>query len=314
MSVDDAATARQARLQGATTLEGVLAFVPADFREVLRDPLQGIANIAEKLASTRATLSKWQAHKAAGTLPPHLKSKVPEVQLTKGYREAAEGAAVKASFIAKHQKFCSELLDDSLRAKKDEMLFLEKEVSPARIYEQCAPLIKEAFELLNAKTKLPVLETDDEGNITLKGWTDNTLVQRNAQEVIHDCVIYGLRIVNISNNRNLSKALVAEKKKALHQAADVDMKDGTSGSGATIQSLVDKAVAAQMKKLAGKPNKGKGKATSTSERPLPERTPYVPPNPCKARAKARAAAKGPQKKKKQSSSGPKGKGKGKGKQ
>ncbi|KIJ06628.1 hypothetical protein PAXINDRAFT_91724 [Paxillus involutus ATCC 200175] len=308
---------RQHRLQSATSTDAVLALVPADYRELLRDSLLGYVSGADKLCHARATIAKWQAHKAAGSLPPHLKSKVPEVQLTKGYLETADGANARASFVKKHQEFCEGLLDDSIRAKKDEISFLERVLTPAAIFDANAPAIKEFTTLLLAKTKLPTLKADEQGNLQLTGWETNDHQVRLGREVLQDFVVYVLRIINIQESRFLASASQNEKKKALQQAsADVDMEDLTGGpSSSSVQSLVDKAVAAQMKKLSapskgkgkGKDKKGKGKA---AERPLPQRTPYVPPPARKQRAKAAAAiGKG----KKKSAPPQKNKGKGKGK-
>jgi hypothetical protein len=222
----------------------------------------GYVSGADKLCHARATIAKWQAHKAAGSLPPHLKSKVPEVQLTKGYLETADGANARASFIKKHQEFCEGLLDDSIRAKKDEISFLERVLTPAAIFDANAPAIKEFTALLLAKTKLPTLAADDKGNLTLTGWETNEHQVRLGREVLQDFVVYVLRIINIQESRFLVSASQNEKKKALQQASvDVDMEDLTGGpSSSSVQSLVDKAVAAQMKKLSAS-SKGKGKVS-----------------------------------------------------
>src|ERR1700677_4623951 len=92
---DDRDTLRLSRhtmYQGATTVDDLVAMVPQDYRHVLRDPLMGIANTTTKLCSARATLARWNAHKTAGTFPPHIRVRAPEVQLSKDFGEDAAGA------------------------------------------------------------------------------------------------------------------------------------------------------------------------------------------------------------------------------
>ncbi|KIJ14501.1 hypothetical protein PAXINDRAFT_12599 [Paxillus involutus ATCC 200175] len=155
---NDSRMAHQHRLQSATSSKAVLALVPANYHELLRDSLMRYA-----------TISKWQAHKAAGSLPSHLKSKVPDVHLTKGYLETADSASTQSSFIKKHQQFCKDLLNDLIKAKKDKIMFLERVLTPQAIFERDADTIKKFTEILVTKTKLPILKADDKGNLELNG-------------------------------------------------------------------------------------------------------------------------------------------------
>ncbi|KIJ57523.1 hypothetical protein HYDPIDRAFT_35022, partial [Hydnomerulius pinastri MD-312] len=189
--------ARQHRLQGATSVDDLIALVPQDFRHVLRDALLGIAATATKLAATRTTLAKWEGHQVAGTYPPHLHQKAPAVQLTKGFGESAEGAAHKAKLDAAHKEFLNGSLSDSIRAKRDEVTFLEGALTPKVIYKDLSPLVITRQKDIMEKTKLPVLEPGEDGEITLVRWEDNAGAQRLGMEVLEDCVVYALRIRSI---------------------------------------------------------------------------------------------------------------------
>ena len=81
---------RYQSLQSVGSVGDLIAVVPADYRHVLRAPLEGVESTTAKLCSARATLAKWQANKAAGTLPVNLQQKVPQLQFSKGFKESAE--------------------------------------------------------------------------------------------------------------------------------------------------------------------------------------------------------------------------------
>ena len=79
--------------QGANSVNDVIAIVPQDYRHVFQKPLLGVAQTAKKANTSRATIAKWEQHQAAGIYLPHLKSKMPQIQLSKGFREIAEAKA-----------------------------------------------------------------------------------------------------------------------------------------------------------------------------------------------------------------------------
>ncbi|KIJ60885.1 hypothetical protein HYDPIDRAFT_170027 [Hydnomerulius pinastri MD-312] len=248
--------ARHTRLQGATSVDDLVALVPADFRHVLREPLLGIAATATKLAATRTTLAKWEGHLVAGTYPPHLHQKAPAVQLTKGFGESADGAAHKAKLDAAHAAWLKGSLEDSIRAKRDEILFLERALTPEVLFKDLSPVIAERQKDIMEKTKLPVLEHNDEtGELVLVRWQDNDGAQRLGKEMLEDCTIFALRIRSIVDARDFTARSKRDGKKAVKEAADVEMADAAR-PGPSMQSLIDKAVSAAVKKLA-KPSKGK---------------------------------------------------------
>ncbi|KAF8834321.1 hypothetical protein BDN67DRAFT_1016619 [Paxillus ammoniavirescens] len=194
--------------EGASSFEDVIALVPVDYHELLHKSLEGIMNTTDKHGHVRTTLSKWWANTAAGSLPPHLKSKVPEAQLTKGFSETADGAATRTSFIAKHVKFCADLLDDSIQAKKDELKFLDRCLTP--------------------KTQLLVLTSNKDGNLRLSGWKTDEHQSRIGLEALPDYIVYTLQIINITDARSLAAYLRDEKKKAIKKSVDMKKLAGPS--------------------------------------------------------------------------------------
>jgi glutathione S-transferase len=88
--------------------------VPRTINTYLRDAFVGIAATATKLYAARATVARWMQHQAAGTLPPHLRSAMPEVQLTKDFAADAAGAAHAAALRAAHQKYQETVLANAV--------------------------------------------------------------------------------------------------------------------------------------------------------------------------------------------------------
>ncbi|KAF7975506.1 hypothetical protein HWV62_9439 [Athelia sp. TMB] len=126
-----------------------------------------------------------------------------------------------------------------------------------------------------------------------------------------DSVVYAYRCISIVEAREFAVKSKLAAKKDLAASADVEMADG-SKPGPSIQSLVDKAVSAQLKKMQpssskkkdGKANKKTTSSTSKSAKRPPAVTPYIP----KAGRRPPKATKGGKTTKKD---GGKGKGKGK---
>ncbi|KAF7965441.1 hypothetical protein HWV62_43507 [Athelia sp. TMB] len=307
----DAEAARIARhtlLQGASTVEELIALVPSDYRHVLRTPLLGVAATATKLQAARTTHSKWTAHKTAGTYPPHLRAKAPEVQLTKDFAESEEAVQHRTSLSRAYDKFLADSLDKCIQAKADDVKFLEMSLTPERLYQEMSPAITARGEELIKKSRLPKFENNAEGQLVLSGWEDNSVAIELAKQVLADAVVYAFRVISTVEAREYAVKSKLLAKKNLAAAADVDMADG-SKPGPSIQSLVDKAVSAQLKKISSGSkkkdagaNKKKTSSTSKDAKRPPAVTPYVP----KAGRKPPKATKGAK-----TSKGGKGKGKGK---
>jgi hypothetical protein len=246
-SSDEAARlARHAGLQAATTVDSLVAMVPQDYQHVLRDALVGIAATATKLYAARATVARWMQHQATGTLPPHLRSAMPEVQLTKDFAAEPAGAAHAAALRAAHQKYQETVLANAVLAKQDDIRFLEASLTPERLHASMLPAVSKRRSEILAVTKLPVLEKNEHGELVLTGWSENQSGERLAQQVAEDCVVYAFRVISIAGARDAVMATKISKKKDLAKSADVEMADATK-PGPSIQSMIDKAVSARLK-------------------------------------------------------------------
>jgi hypothetical protein len=241
-----ARTVRHAGLQAATSVDALVSMIPQDYQHVLRDALIGIAATATKLYAARATVARWMQHSAAGTLPPHMRSAMPEVQLTKDFAAEPAGAAHAAALRAAHQKYQETVLANAIMAKQDDIRFLEASLTPERLHASMLPAVTKRRSEILAVTKLPILEKNEHGELVLTGWIENQSGERLAQQVAEDCVVYAFRVISIAGARDAVMATKISKKKDLAKSADVEMADATK-PGPSIQSMIDKAVSARLK-------------------------------------------------------------------
>ena len=267
-SVDEEAgrSARHAALQAATTVEALISMVPSDYRTVLSDALRGISVTASKLNGARTIAARWLQHQAAGTLPPHLRASMPEVQLTKDFAADPAGAAHAAALRAGHQKYQEAVLANAIAAKQDDIKFLEASLAPQRLFDAMRPLIMQERTKLMASSQLPTFEKSILGELVLTGWQDNVSGANLAAQVLEDCVVYAYRVISIVGARDTVMATKIAKKKDLAKSADVEMADATK-PGPSIQSMIDKAVSSRLKAV--KPSS----SSKVSNRFVPYSTP-----------------------------------------
>ncbi|KAJ6596580.1 hypothetical protein B0H10DRAFT_2441864 [Mycena sp. CBHHK59/15] len=261
---------RHTLLQGASTMEELLALISDDYRHVLRGPLKGISDTTEKLLKTRATLAKWRQHQAAGTTPTHMRAKAPQVQLTKDFGMEPADVAHQAALLAVHSKYMQEALSESIRAKEEEANFLDMALKPHALYNELAPLVENRLKEILARSQLPVFETDlVTGELALTGWRPNESAQALARDVRSDCVVYAFRVISMTESHEMMAEAKINKKKAIAAHADIEMADATR-AGPSLQSMIDKAVSAAFKKGKNPGNakaKKDGKSRSPSTRP-----------------------------------------------
>ncbi|KIM76751.1 hypothetical protein PILCRDRAFT_91510 [Piloderma croceum F 1598] len=231
---------RHTTLQAASSVDELLAMIPQDYRHILCEPLLGVANTVTKLCLARATLSRWQSHHAAGTFLPHIRVKAPEVQLLKDFGEDNEGATHRSNLEKAHKAYLVTLLDNSIRAKSDDVMFLEKALDAQRLFDEIAPAVKtRALDIL-VKSKLPVFTQSETGELSLSGWKENSIAADLGQTILSDIPVYCFRVVSIVEARDHAATTKVKAKKQLHQAADAEMADATK-PGPSIQSMIDKA-------------------------------------------------------------------------
>ncbi|KAF8891443.1 hypothetical protein CPB85DRAFT_1441042 [Mucidula mucida] len=285
-SEEDQALARHAALQGASSVEELIAMIPSDYRPVLREPLLKVASLTGKLVSTRRVLAGHVRHQTAGTYPAALSHKAPAIQLTAEYSSSAEAAAHRKSQEDAREVYLKTLLENTIRMKKDEVMFLQMSLAPEAAFKQLAPVVSAQTTAIMARTKVPIFGPEQEGGPpVLKSWADNVSAQILGTQVLNDCVHYSFRVQSIVEAREFSRESKVTAKKEIAKQADVEMADGTR-PGPSIQSLIDKAVSARLKDLAKAPVKntkqskdGKKKKSPPAAKPKnpPKRYPSPPP-------------------------------------
>lgn len=241
---------RATALATANTVDEVITMIPSDYREVLRAPLNGIKLTTERLMSARSTLSKWEAHFRAGTFPTFLSAKSPNIVLSRAYLESEAGAAHQRAIKDAHQAYLVLELENSIKAKKDDVAFLSAALEMERLQEQLFPIVEQRSAALTVDAKLPVYRNDIDGNVFLDRWEDNPALASLAAEMRGDVAMFANRVIRVTESRLLLQEQKAAKKKAIKVDADAEMADGTNAStaGPSMQDIVDKAVAAALKK------------------------------------------------------------------
>ncbi|KAJ6542247.1 hypothetical protein DFH09DRAFT_1392972, partial [Mycena vulgaris] len=173
--------------------------------------------------------------------PSHVRSKAPELQLTKEF--SSESAAVDSiSALSEiHLKYLREALAASIKAKQDEVAHLEHALTPQQLFNELTPFISNRADEILKRTQLPNLVTNAQGVLVLDGCLENSAAKSLASIVMEDCVVYAFRVISITEAAALKVELKFTKKKALQQQADVTMADATK-PGPALVSLITKVV------------------------------------------------------------------------
>ncbi|KAK0224377.1 hypothetical protein IW262DRAFT_1459429 [Armillaria fumosa] len=302
LAADSASVARCVALQDARSVDQLIDMVPGDYVDCLREPLRGIAATATKLLSARATLVKWRGHAAAGTMPSHLFRQAPEIQLTADFGSSEGAAEHRQGLVTAHKAYLDQLLQNAINAKSDDCTFLEEALEPAALFNRLHPIVSAQAAHLLAHRKVPVIKYDAMGEFDSVTFEEDAVVKTQGKNVQADALAYAFRVISIVEATQRNASAKQDRKKALKQAADVEMADATR-PGPSTQSMIDRAVAAALKnadkKGKGKNKDGKKKASSTSKAAryaseLPPPPVYLP----RAGRKPPNALKGAEKKKK----------------
>ncbi|KAL7280255.1 hypothetical protein ACG7TL_006675 [Trametes sanguinea] len=270
---------RAAAIAQATSVEQVIGLVPAAYRQALGPPMHAIAALAEKYNQVERRVANLRSLQwDSPNLPPHLRVKMPEVQCSKEFLSRDEWTNFKATLEADHKAYQTKLLAEALKAKVDELDYLEAELKPSACLEALQPVVIKRWNELEPGFKTPVFvyvnrnnsETVDAplpGNLTdvrVKDWVTNPTAQVEFDGLFRDLPALSMRILAIVRDKANAMRIKIEKKKKVEADADVEMADLTK-PGPSIQSLIDRAVNARIKSLEGKvPQKGKGEKKKTS--------------------------------------------------
>ena len=250
------ALVRHAALQAASSTSDVVAMVPQSYRQVLRPLLEEVAKTVGKLLSAQATTAKWRQHVVAGTFPSWCANQVPAVQFGRAFEDSAEGRTFHASLEEAHTNHLKLVLNSAVRAKEDEIKQLERALSPEDLFPIFKGPILERRKMLKSTQRIPRLEQTATGDVNVLGWVENPMTDALAQQVLEDCIVYADRVKAIVSSSALASHQKKEAKKAVQASADVEMQDQAAASGPSIQSLVDRAVNAAVRRLGSSKDQG----------------------------------------------------------
>ncbi|PAV16019.1 hypothetical protein PNOK_0763900 [Pyrrhoderma noxium] len=158
--------------QSTNSVNDVIAMVPQDYRHILQEPLLGVAQTTKKANASRATIAKWEQYQATGTFPEHLKFKTPKIQLFKEFRETSEAKEASNALDHEFNTFLAKSLVTSLKAKRDELMFLSGALEPQNILNKLGPKISACTAELCTK-QIPEFTNNEKGELIISGWTTN---------------------------------------------------------------------------------------------------------------------------------------------
>ncbi|KAH9905528.1 uncharacterized protein BXZ73DRAFT_110874 [Epithele typhae] len=279
--------------------------VPVDYRRQLADPLRDIATLAEKLEKARSSTSRLHGSCRTvgdvGGTPHWLRVNVRDLQAYKDFLAATpeESASRLARLETLRAEYEKALVGEGVRLLKDETPVLAR------------------WKVLAADCQVPVIE------FVKNRTTDGDVVMEDGELLTSRFRLEDRPVSNIEFEALATRRRKAEKKKAV--VAEANIKPPTSHVGASIQSLIDKAVNARMKAYSqykpGQSSKGGVAVRSRTFRLRRSRSPHPRPRESshtqerregrnKKAAAAKAAAKtAPAKQKASGNKDQKGKGK-----
>ncbi|KAF8828443.1 hypothetical protein HHX47_DHR3000031 [Lentinula edodes] len=273
-----ATTASDKRLSGAfhllasaANVNEVLATLPDTYRDVLTGPLQGVRATANRLCSARKSLASLEAHKASGTIPPSIPKTSLDLQLTAEFKTSADGLTVTKAVSDLSAEFRQNLFAQQILAKSTEIKVLESKITPDKLLRELSPIITSNYASLKERMKRAVFEdvqiSNDRGQpsgqteLRFVRWEESPELEPQYRDLLSNCVQYAFRIIQLVEAMFAKQEGKRKEKRELKAAADVEMADLTQ-PGPSLQSTIDKAVAAQVR-AALKGKKRDSSSTST---------------------------------------------------
>jgi hypothetical protein len=255
-------------LFGTGSVVELIEYILSNYRPVIADHIHGIAKVVVKHDQVSRTLARWREHLTAGTVPSHLRASAPKVQLTSELANS-EGAHTQQDVLqAMFVGWQKASLEASIRLKSDEVKALEAELEPELLCTKLRGLVAAHAPSILARSKLPIIRAGAGGSEEITGWAKSDAAKAICDQVMKDCIVYATRAKALTLATLTFKALNIQKKQQLTTAArtaagemDVDGESAPAAStsagrtegwasapSSSVQSMVDKAVAAALKK------------------------------------------------------------------
>lgn len=212
-----------------------------------------VGHHAARLCSTEARLSKLRVLEAKGEIPSSLKQSAPVLQFSKTFTSSAEGLQIGTQVAEKHKAYQREVFALEINGLTSEIAHLKVLLDPETMFKRALPIVEEVHISETELHRLPVFHYNDTGRIINTTWEESKEVSSVYQRVKRHVAMYGSRIVSIERAKYAALARKRDAKKKAATAADVEMSDRPDAlagpSTSTIQSAVDKAVSATLKKM-----------------------------------------------------------------
>jgi hypothetical protein len=243
--------ARHTLLLGAESVDQLLALIPVDYRADLRDLILEVASTTTKWLNARATLAKWQAI-PAGQYPSIMTSRQPEIQLSKDYRADAAGSNHVEAIAKEWKEWADATFTNLKKAKDDEVSFHEVKLNHERLFPVMRKAIDARYAVLKEQmTGLPTITkvphpTELNQTVEVIEYHLSPATPLIYAQVKEDCLAYCARARSIVEAREAAVRRKNEAKTKLSKAADVEMKDATGLSSASLQSTIDKLTNAKL--------------------------------------------------------------------
>ncbi|KAF7789852.1 hypothetical protein EIP86_000800 [Pleurotus ostreatoroseus] len=170
--------------------------------------------------------------------------------------------------------FKVDALDILIEAREKERDWYEAKIRPTAYAETLAEAVRDHYEThIRPNTKQAVFadRVGADGRVTgtvVTSFKDSEPTRKLYERVRGEVLAYGAAACTLVRNKHLAAKAKASAKKALKDAADVEMGDDTS-SNKELESLKKelKDLRKSMASLSTKDSKGKGKATSSTQQP-----------------------------------------------
>jgi hypothetical protein len=175
------------------------------------------------------------------------------VQFTKGFEESEQGRTFRSTLASGHSAYQKQLLASYIGCKRQEIAQIEAATTPDQLLALAQPVVQERYKSLKDAVRIPETAVDADGNITITRWVQSTLPFELCRQVLQDWVVYADRIRAIVTSASVAAELRKASKKRIQNDADVEMQDAQApAAGSSIQSAVDRAVNAAVKRITSK--------------------------------------------------------------
>ncbi|KAJ8469706.1 hypothetical protein ONZ45_g16800 [Pleurotus djamor] len=222
---------------------------------------------------TRPTaLGYANTHRDSQQTPVRLRVKAPEFQLSKEFEESVFAGAgdLRKAFTDSTAIYQETIVNAALIGKNKEVLFWDNKVDPNNGLTDLAALAGEIWKANEPRYRLPTVMKNAAGESVLSGeWTTSTQRVAEHRAMLRIGHLLCTQTLAIIQRHHDVMAKKIEKKKEVAQKASDAMDVDQTRPGPSIQSLVDKALNARMKKLQLAPAKNKNSGQSTAKKQTP---------------------------------------------